>query len=214
MIATVIPAYNELRARLLATIESALVVSDLVVVSDDGSNEPITPIDGCSIVRHSNAGPAAAMNRGVDAAFALGATRIARLDVGDCFMPEPKRRQLARSEPALCSWHIDAVERRTFVPLPHWRRAIYWDGAFCICTCVVSADVWRDVGGFDESLKYGDDWDWTMRVERAIGWTMHEEATCEAGVFEGGYTRSAPSELRHACMVEVLRRGRVLRGRS
>jgi hypothetical protein len=143
-----------------------------------------------------------------------GATRIARLDVGDFFCPEAKRRQLAVDVPAIASWHFDLVQSKTFIPLEHWRRAVYWDGPFCICTCVVSADVWRDVGGFDESLRYGDDWDWVMRVQHAVGWTMFEEVTCEAGAFEGGHTKSAPHDLRHACTVEVLRRGRVLRGRA
>jgi glycosyltransferase involved in cell wall biosynthesis len=214
VIATILPAFNEPRDRLLASVASALEVSDLVVVADDGSREPIAPIDGVEVVRHPNAGPAAAMNRGVEAALSLGATRIARLDVGDHFLADAKRRQLALTAPAIASWHVDLVESKTFVPLPHWRRAIYWDGAFCICTCVVSADVWREVGGFDESLRYGDDWDWSMRVEAAVGWTMHEEPTCAAGAFDGGHTKSAPPVLRHECMVEVLRRGRVLRGRA
>ena len=212
-LATVLPAYNEPRDRLLASVTSALEVSDLVVVADDGSREPIAPIAGVEVVRYPNAGPAAAMNRGVEAALALGATRIARLDVGDRFIADAKRRQLAVDARAVCSWHIDPVEAKVFVPLPHWRRAIYWDGAFCVCTCVVTADVWREVGGFDESLRYGDDWDWTMRVEAAIGWTMHEEATCVAGAFDGGHTRSAPPARRHACMVEVGRRGVELRKR-
>ena len=221
MIATVLPAYNEPRERLLASVASALAVSDLVVVSDDGSREPIEPWyehPNVEIVRQSNKGPAAAMNAGVYAALSLGATRIARLDVGDTFLPDAKLRQLARTEPALASWHIDGVSGNEFRSPKHWRNIIYRDGVFCVCTCVVSADVWRAVGGFDESLMYGDDWDWTMRVQHAVGWQIHEGATCVAGAFAGGHTMSAEGDarrrqLRNACIKEVHRKSRMLRGR-
>lgn len=213
MIATVLPAYNEPRDRLLASVQSALDVSDLVVVSDDGSREPIEPIDGVEVVRHENAGPAAAMNRGVERALAMGATRIARLDVGDRFLPDAKRRQLERPEPAVASWHFDLVRQRAFRPTQERLGRIYFDGVFCICTVVVTADVWRDVGGFDESLRYGDDWEWAMRVQHAVGWTMHADITCEAGAFEGGHSRSAPRGAAHACLIEIMQRSRALRGR-
>ncbi len=193
MIATVIPAYNEPPDRLAATVASARAVSDLVVIADDGSRVPIV-CDGALVVRQSNAGPSAAMNLGAQAALDAGATRIARIDAGDRFCVDAKQRQLAIDAPAACSWHLDLVENKIFVPLEWWRRAIYWDGAFCICTAVVTAEVWRAVGGFDPSLRYGDDWDFAMRVEAAIGWTMFPEVTCEAGAFEGGHTKGADAD--------------------
>ena len=219
MIATILPVYNEHRPRLLDSVASALAVSDLVVVSDDGSRDPIEPIEGVEIVRNANAGPAAAMNRGAEAALSLGATRIARLDVGDRFLADAKRRQLERTEPALASWHFDLVEHRVFQPPARWQNRIFTDGAFCIDTCVVSADVWREFGGFDESLRWGDDWDFTMRVQHAVGWTMHEEVTCEAGAFPGGHTRSADldpikRQLKHDCLVRCLELGRTLKRRQ
>lgn len=217
MIATVIPAYNEPPDRVLAAVESARAVSDLVVVADDGSRTPVECV-GAIITRDINKGPAAAMNRGVAVALAEGATRIARLDVGDRFLPDAKLRQLALSEPALASWHFNLVSSEVFRPLEWWRRAIYWDGAFCICTCVVTDDVWREVGGFDESLRYGDDWDFAMRVERAVGWAMFPEVTCEAGAFDGGHTKAADADpikrqLKHDCLVRCLASGRELRRR-
>lgn len=217
MIVTVIPAYNEPADRLRETVASALAVSDLVVVADDGSRTPIV-CDAALVVRQSNAGPSAAMNLGAQAALDAGATRIARLDVGDRFCAEAKRRQLALTAPALASWHLDLVDGSVFRPLSWWRRQIYWDGAFCICTCVVDAASWRAVGGFDPSLRYGDDWDFAMRVERAVGWTMHEEVTCEAGAFPGGHTKGADADpikrqRKLDDMRRVLKTGRNLRGR-
>lgn len=216
MIATVLPCYNEPRDRILASVESALSVSDLVVLSDDGSRERIAPIDGVEIVRSTNAGPAAAMNRGVAAALALGATRIARLDVGDRFLLDAKRRQLAIDAPALCSPHFDLCEHQPWHPPDNWARRIYTDGQFCICTAVVSADVWRTVGGFNESLRYCDDWDFTMRVQHAIGWSMFGEVTCEAGAFPDGHTRGADADpikrqIKHECLVRCLELGQRLK---
>lgn len=217
MIVTVIPAFNEPPDRLLASVQSALACTDAVVVADDGSRVPaVCELERVTVVRQTNQGPAAAMNLGATEALSLGATRIARLDCGDRFLPDAKLRQLARTEPALASWHWDLVERQLFRPLSWWRRQIYWDGAFCICTTVVSADVWREVGGFDASLRYCDDWDFTMRVEHAVGWTMHDESTCEAGAFEDGHTRRAGADpikrqIRIDCTREVLQRGRLLR---
>jgi glycosyltransferase involved in cell wall biosynthesis len=219
VIATIIPAYNEPPDRVLAAVTSAAAVSDLVVVADDGSRMPVgIKHDRLTIVRHSNKGPAAAMNLGADEAIRQGATTICRLDVGDRFLEEPKRRQLALTDAhrAVCSWHVDLVESKPFQPLPHWQRAIYWDGAFCIDTIAVSADLWREVGGFDESLRYGDDWDFTMRVHVIEPWHMFPEATCEAGAFPGGHTKGADADpikkaLKHDCLVRCLELGKRLR---
>jgi glycosyltransferase involved in cell wall biosynthesis len=216
VIAAVLPCWNEPRDRILASVQTALAASDLVIVADDGSREPIDPIEGVEIVRNANAGPAAAMNHGVEAALVLGATRNARLDVGDRFVPDAKLRQLAVDAPALFSLHLDLVEHQVFRPPAGWQRRIYTDGAFCICTCVVSADVWREVGGFDESLRYGDDWDWTMRVQHAVGWTLFDEVTCHAGAFPGGHTKGADADpakkqLKHECLVRCLETGKRLR---
>lgn len=221
MIATIIPAYNEPPAHVQAAVESARAVSDLVVVADDGSRHPVSiESDGVLVVRQENNGPAAAMNLGARAAIDAGATTLCRLDVGDSFLEEPKRRQIALSAEhhAVASWHVDPVEGKTFRPLPNWRRVIYWDGAFCICTIVVSADLWRDMGGFNESLRWADDWDFAMRVEQRHGWHMFAEATCLAGAFDGGHTKGAEADpikraLKHECMVRTLELGRVLRGR-
>ena len=220
MIATVIPTWNEPADRLGAAIESALLVSDLVVVADDGSAEPVAPgmSEAVRVVRQSNKGPAAAMNLGAKEAIACGATILCRLDVGDSFRADSKARQLVTMNPVVASFspHLNLVTGEVYQPLPRWDRQIYWDGAFCVCSIAVTADVWREVGGFDESLRYGDDWDWTMRVQRVAGWTMYPEVTCEAGAFPGGHTQgadvdSAKRKRKHDDIRRVMERGRILR---
>lgn len=220
VIATVIPAYNEQPAAVLAAVECAASVSDLVVVADDGSRNPIAlEHPKAVVVRLANRGPAAAMNLGAAEALRSGAITLCRLDVGDRFLPDAKRRQLdlTGTHRALCSWHIDAVENKAYRPLPHWRKSIYWDGAFCIDTIAVSADLWREVGGFDESLRYCDDWDFTMRVHAVEPWHMVEEDTCEAGAFPDGHTKRADADpikrqIKHDCTVRCLELGKRLRG--
>jgi glycosyltransferase involved in cell wall biosynthesis len=205
VIATIIPAFNEQADRVVRTVSSALEVSDLVVVVDDGSRVPIVA-DGCFVVRTENRGPGAAMNAGADAAIRAGATMLYRIDVGDVFRPDAKRRQQAIDAAASFSPHFDLVENKPFQPPRNWANRIYTDGAFCICSIAVTAETWRAVGGMDESLRYGDDWDFTMRVQGAIGWTMFPEITCEAGAFDGGHTKSADGDpvkrqLKHECLL-------------
>ena len=197
-VAVIVPCFNENSDRVEKTVRSALAVAPLVVLVDDGSTKLIaTPLNShgrLDVIRFDeNRGPSAAMNAGVEAAIAIGATRIARLDVGDTFRMKPKLRQLEQSIawPALFSSHRNAVSGEDFSPPSNWQNVIYRDGVFCICTMVVTVEVWRAVNGFDESLRYGDDWDFAMRVQNAIGWRHFDEVTCDAGVFPGGHTMTA-----------------------
>lgn len=196
-VAVVIPCFNEDPTRLAGTVWSALTFADLVVIVDDGSATPVKFDDSITYPRavveriERNVGPAAAMNRGVERAIAEGASHIARIDVGDTFRPEPKLRQIEVSAAAVFSRHHNLVTGEDFTPPDNWRTRIFTDGAFCICTMVVHVDVWREVGGFDPSLRYGDDWDFAARLQHAIGWTYFDEVTCEAGAFPGGHTQTA-----------------------
>ncbi len=194
-VGAVVPCYREPIERVAHTVASIRACSSIteIVLVDDGCND--TDLDALSGVRvvhlPENVGPAAAMNRGVDA---LDAGIICRLDVGDVFRPIEKERQIdtVRSGVrASFSLHFDLVEHKVFFPPAAWANRIYVDGAFCICTAVVTRSVWDSVNGFDESLRYGDDWDFTMRVQHAIGWTMFHEVTCEAGAFNDGHTKRA-----------------------
>ncbi len=140
----------------------------------------------------ANVGPSAAMNAGCEA-LPHGAI-ICRIDVGDVFHPEAKARQIATVKAgarASFSPHLNAVTDNVFQPPANYASRIYFDGAFCICTAVFHRSVWVEVGGFDPDLRYGDDWDFSMRVQHAIGWTKFDEVTCEAGAFPDGYSARA-----------------------
>lgn len=216
MIAAVIPCHREPLERIQLTLDSALAVPgiDHVVLVDDGKDNHALDELGVQVVHlPRNLGPAAAMNAGC--AVLEPDAVIARLDVGDVFL-EAKAAQLRLDAPASFSPHIDATTGKPFYPHPDWSRRIYRDGAFCICTAVFRRSVWEQVGGFDESLRYGDDWDFTIRVQHHVGWTLFPELTCSAGAFEGGHTRSAERDpikrqIRQDCLQRVIDKTMMMR---
>jgi glycosyltransferase involved in cell wall biosynthesis len=65
-----------------------------IIVVDDGSPEPVRPlrIDDLILIRHANAGPGGARNRGVEMARAPW---VAFLDTDDIWRPEKLEKQLA-----------------------------------------------------------------------------------------------------------------------
>jgi glycosyltransferase involved in cell wall biosynthesis len=205
-VATVIPCYREQIDRVRRTVESAAAVGRVIVV-DDGCNDETLDLlhdefacmaENAVTVIHlpENGGCSRALNAGIETLSDDAV--ICRLDVGDVFYPEAKARQIAivTSGHARCSSspHFDPVENKTWVLDPHWRQRIYRDSKFTGCTNVYRKDVWREVGGHDESLRYIADWDFSMKVEHYIGWHMHDEATCEAGMYPDGHSARAAQD--------------------
>lgn len=224
-VAVIIPCFKEAKDRVQRTVDSALAVPnvDLVIVVDDGGDCGFVPVglrpdrrlEGMSLSR--NLGPAGALNAGIR--MLTEDAVICRLDVGDVFYPEAKAAQIETvlSGEFLCSSspHFDPVAARVWMPPADWERHIYRDSVFTGCTNVYRKEVWKEVGGHDESLRYLADWDFSMKVQHAIGWDLFPEATCEAGMHPGGYSdraqRSAATKMQrvedHA---RVARRGRRL----
>lgn len=198
-VAVVIPCYREQIDRVHKTVESALAtrnVTDVIVV-DDGCNDQGlgTLVSAMVNVLHlpRNRGCSGALNAGIqdlpDDAI------ICRLDVGDEFYPGPKARQIdvVLSGQARCSSspHFDPVAGEFWAVPDNWRRHIYSDSVFTGCTNVYRKDVWLEVGGHDESLRYLADWDFSMKVQYYVGWHMHDEATCAAGMYPDGFSARA-----------------------
>lgn len=227
MIATIIPCYREPLDRVRRTVDSALAVTliDRVILVDDGCND--TALDSLASDRLEvlhlprNVGVAAGMNRAIETLDP--GDIICRLDVGDVFYPAAKAAQLAdvvnNARPASFTSHYDPVTNETFRPPPNWSTRIYTDGAFCICTAVFDRSAWSAIGGFDESLRYGDDWDFTLRMQHAIGWHFYDAVTCEAGAFPGGHTQTATVDpvkraRRHDDTERIREKVRALQGRT
>ena len=194
-VVVVMPCYNEDRARLLASVQSALDVPgvDLVRVVDDASPVPVEPIDlpRVELIRRGvNGGPSAAMNTGIRTLREDAI--VCRLDVGDSYRPDAKARQieLVRSGKveASCSWHYDPVRHFTRTLDKGWQRAIYQDNQFAATTGVFTRAVWAEVGGFDDTMRWTDDWRFAMWVQWNIGWTEFPEVTGDHGMYPGGHS--------------------------
>lgn len=207
MISVVVPAYNESIKDLRRTLVSIWQTVDdaEVIVIDDGSTEPVDPIEVATgspatstfVVERlePNRGPAAALNVGYDLATN---DYIARLDVGDIWFPRAKRSQIdrviAKSEPASFSRCVDEVSHDTRPLAPHWAGAIYRDNQFQLSTSIVAKSTWQAIR-FDESLRYCDDWDWSMRVQHAVGWTCFNMTTGTATAWPKGHSAPVDADL-------------------
>lgn len=193
-VVVVVPSYNEPLERIERTIASAFATPgvDLVRVVDDGSGIPVglAPRDRLEVLRClRNGGPSAALNAGIRSLPADAI--ICRLDVGDVFYPEPKARQIAMVKsgaPAVCSWRFDPVAGRVCPIREDWARRIYTDCQFSGTATVFTKAAWLECGGFDESLRWCDDWRFSVAVHAHIGWTVFPEVTGEHGEFPGGHS--------------------------
>jgi glycosyltransferase involved in cell wall biosynthesis len=218
-VVVVIPCHREPIEDVAATVDSALAVPVdglRVVLVDDGNRradlnlgERVTVIH-----RETNGGPSAALNTGI--ASTTQGSIICRLDVRDAFYAEPKARQIEtvlRGVLASSSPHFDPVKGCDHVPPPDWRKRIYKDSCFTGVTNVYHRSVWERIGN-DESIRWAEDWRFSMLVEHLFGWDMFPEVTCSAGMFAGGHTDCGGDpkkyQLRDADRTRVWELGRAL----
>jgi Glycosyl transferase family 2 len=178
--AIVIPAFNA-QATVAAAVESALaqtLPAEAVIVVDDGSTdatpEALQAFEGrVTLVRQENGGAASARNTGVRAARS---DFVAFLDADDLY--HPRRLEglaaLGTERPDLDILTTDTLfvsdgkpvgrfhETNPF-PVADQRSAIL---ATCFtfgCPAVRRSRL-LDVGGFDEELRTGEDWDCIIRL--------------------------------------------------
>jgi glycosyltransferase involved in cell wall biosynthesis len=219
-VAVIIPCYREKLERVESTVASAQATAgvDRIIVVDDGCNDAaLDALDAEVIHLRETRGCSGALNAGI---ALLGDDDIAcRLDVGDHFYPEAKARQLdvVISGQARCSSspHFDPVAGKDWRIPDGWARRIYTDSVFVPCTNVYRVSVWREVGGHDETLRYKADWDFSMKVQAYVGWHMHPEVTCDAGMYPDGFTAQAVQDpnkraVREECNRIVSKRGQAL----
>ena len=177
----VLPVYSD-KGSLAAAVESVLAQTfhdfELLIV-DDGSmeNDAVVGLrsrDGrIEIVRHDD-------NRGVAAARNTGVTKargdyIAFLDSDDVWYPEKLKRQLAWMNsgdgvpPVSCTAYRIVTPFRPEGEL-RWPQAelrfrdLLWGcGISPGSTMMAKRGLFETIGGFDESLRRLEDWDWLLR---------------------------------------------------
>ena len=177
----VIPTYNQRPEYLRAAVESVLAqtVPVEVLVVDDGS-EPEVECFGGKVIRHrENLGISAALNTGIQN---MTAEWFCWLSSDDMIIPEKIELQLAALKRSGCmaSFHryyvMGGGGQPTAATFPNWpshKRQKQELGVGCLIngsTVMIHRSVFDDVGLFDESYKYGQDWEMWCRISRKYEW--------------------------------------------
>jgi glycosyltransferase involved in cell wall biosynthesis len=189
-VSVVIPAYNagSFIDDAISSVLAQDVAVDEIIVVDDGSIDrdyaELKRFHGSiKVVRQPNRGVSAARNLGCNVATS---TYIAILDADDVWLTGKLRTQIRHLS---MNPSVDAVFCRGLVwmPLPDgttWvppafppnddaleHKVIHLNYPDFLCsvpvapsTMVIKRSVWRELGGFNESMRYGEDFDFYLRL--------------------------------------------------
>ena len=177
---TVVIAVRDGAATIAEAIDSILAQTEPpaeLIVCDDGSTDETAAVversgDQVTYIRRDRGGVAAARNAALELA---GAEFVAVLDADDVFRPERLEAlaQLARARPDLDILSTDAFFERdgvlsgTFSATCPFEVADQKAAILERCFCpwpAVRRETLMAVGGFDESLRTGSDWECAIRL--------------------------------------------------
>ena len=178
LVSCIVPVFNG-EAFVAAAIESILRQSGVdteVIVVDDGSTDGTAAVlegfgDRIRVLRQENAGPSAARNHGLEESRG---EFVAFLDADDIWVDDKLESQLAvlhgQQGVEICSGHL----RSFWVPeLDHEREQLENDpyhqerAMLSPCTILTRRALFEQVGGFDVTLRNGEDTDWFVRALRS-----------------------------------------------
>ena len=233
LVSAIIPTYN--RAHIVGdAVESVLgqTYSNIeVIVVDDGSKDDTLRClqqygDRIRVVTQGNAGPAAARNRGI--AESRGEL-IAFLDSDDIWLPAKIERQVALLQRAgasvpccLCNilmkWN--SGDRASFdiaLLKPSAEEGVWLNADEVLATrfvlfnqgIVIRRPVLEKIGGFDESIRYLEDYELPLRLSLEGPWAFIETplAVWRESMTNSVFKNSQREDLRVSeCMVKVLER--------
>ncbi len=206
-VTTIVTAFNcepfvgdALRSVLAQTEGEVIVVDD---ASTDATASVVAECPSVRYLRHdANSGPAAARNTGLSAARG---EVIAFLDGDDLWSPEKMAMQLAHleREPGL---QIVLGRLRFFhtpeVPADDEAHLVYSFGA-----ALVRREAFERAGPIDESLRFGEDTDWFLKVrELEIPTHVHDDVVLLYRRHESNMTLERTAETRKADLFGVIRR--------
>ncbi len=179
LVSAIIPVYNGAQY-VGQAIESALAQRDVaveVIAVDDGSTDHTWNVltafgNRIACVQQRNSGPARARNRG--AGLARGAW-LAFLDADDIWLPDKLAKQLSLAETdiglvytdRLNVGHSDRVSMKQSEAVPQFEgdvlEPLLMDNFISLSSVLMRTEVFRQLGGFDESLAGTEDWDLWLR---------------------------------------------------
>lgn len=195
-VSIIVPTYNcaQFLSEALDSILTQQYPNIEVIVVDDGSNDDSADIaDGfgspVKVIRQKNQGPAAARNRGVRES---SGEYLAFLDGDDVWLPGKLFAQmeyfLSHPEVGIVfgkfrRWPVNKAgnypPKENFITLEHkggidetvsgWiYHKLLLDSIVCIITAVIPRSLFDTLGGFDESLRSGEDYDFWLRASRLV----------------------------------------------
>lgn len=189
LISAIIPTFNrqDVVCRAIDSVLRQTYANLEIIVVDDGSTDNTfsrlaTYGSKIRIITQSNAGPSAARNRG---ALAARGDLVSFLDSDDEWLPTKIERQVAllhKAGPSVPGCICDAVlQFKTRSPITSFRNSLLktsvqeglWLNAPQVLmhrfllfnqTVVIRREVFEKIGGFDESLRYLEDYDLALRL--------------------------------------------------
>ena len=181
-VSVIMPAYNSAHT-IAASIESVMNQTyrdfELLVV-DDGSTDKTGQIAGSYLLKYikqQNLGAATARNNGIHQATG---DLIAFLDSDDTWMPDKLQKtvEIFQNTPAAMVFtNIDFINKDDAVisttdfeslPTETIRRMLLSHCFIILSSVVISRDVFDNVGMFDVTLSYAEDWDLFYRIARGF----------------------------------------------
>ena len=199
LVSAIVPTYN--RAGIVGDAIDSILGQTYphveVIVVDDGSTDGTQSVlnrygDRIRVITQENAGAAAARNRGVEAARG---DLLAFLDSDDLWLPRKLERQVTLLEKAgpsavccLCNirmrWHDKDRSSFEIAQLnPPCEEGIWLNADEVLATrfvlfnqgVVIRREVMERLGGFDESLRFMEDFDLPLRLSLEGRWTFIRE---------------------------------------
>ena len=177
-VSVVVPCYSG--GRFLDALAASLARQTFrdfeTIIVDDGSTDPLTlsklAVLGASarVIRQDNRGPSAARNAGVRAARA---DILFMLDCDDTVEPSFLAEtvpllQAAPREVGMVFTDLRLVGAETGIVPRYFNRFDLLFTNTLSSGLVLRKDVWRAVGGYDESMREGyEDWDFSLRLAAA-----------------------------------------------
>lgn len=211
LVSVVIPAYNAERY-LGEAIESVLAQTyapvETIVVDDGSSDETVavaSAYEGVTVIEQANAGPSAARNRGFAASRG---ELIAFHDSDDAMTPDKLEVQagLLIADPGVgCVLAEQELLIEPGAELPFWVEGskvetvmpprppeLEDEPLVHPMTMVVRRSTFEQVGGFDESMRAAEDFDWMLRAsEEGIEIARLADVLLRRRVHPGSLTQDA-----------------------